>query len=163
MCRFKYDKEYADSLPQLTQCFQDLSVRVRALEQQLLDIGQHSLAAAVRRIQDNERTKLRTTLQLYALRKDHSFRALAFQHASPDDWSVPEGYGALRPSYVYSSSWRTSRRAAKSLTAQTRPISHWRCRSALMRFRLGRSALVTGPMCLGLRIIHCTERFPNVH
>lgn len=95
MCRFKYDKVYTDVFPQLTKKFNEISSTVQAYEKQLVQLNQTEMAATVRTIQEHERSKLQTTLKLHALRKDYSFRALAFQHSSPDDWSVVEDEGVL--------------------------------------------------------------------
>lgn len=95
MCQLKYDKVYIEMFPLLTKKFSTISETVRGYEKQLVALDYADLAATLRTIQEHESSKLQTTLQLQALRKDYSFRALAFQRASPDDWSVAEGQGVL--------------------------------------------------------------------
>jgi hypothetical protein len=93
MCQLKYDKVYMEMFPVLTEKFSTISRTVRGYEKQLVSLSQADLAAAVRTIQQLESRKLQTTLRLHTLRKDYSFRALAFQRASPDAWSLAEGQG----------------------------------------------------------------------
>ena len=93
MCQVKYDKVYIEMFPLLTKKFSSISEVVRAYEKQLTALDQADLATTIRTIQEHESSKLQTTLRLHALRKDYSFRALSFQRASPDDWSVAPDQG----------------------------------------------------------------------
>ena len=95
MCQLKYDKVYIEMFPLLTKKFSSISESVRAYEKQLVALDHADLAATTRTIQEHESKKLQTTLRLHALRKDYSFRALAFQRSSPDDWSVAPDTGVL--------------------------------------------------------------------
>eukprot|EP00892_Ulva_mutabilis_P004992 jgi/Ulvmu1/2865/UM146_0007.1 len=88
MCDSGQEAMYLRLLPQLTEEFQTTSGKVIACGERLTSQGQTGLATTVRKIQENERTKLQATISLQALRKAQAFKTLPWQNGGEAAWSV---------------------------------------------------------------------------
>jgi hypothetical protein len=93
MCETKHEGRYMHLLQHLTIEFSSISKEVIAIEQQLIS-HDRDLAGLVRIIQDNERTKLHSTVSLHALRKAQAFNLLPWQSGMESDWSIPSKNGS---------------------------------------------------------------------
>ena len=90
MLASRQEGPYLRLLPQLTAEFSDISRSIIKLESKLTtELGRSDLAAMIRRVQEGEREKLRTTLALQALKKAHRFQTFSWQDNDPalPDWT----------------------------------------------------------------------------